>query len=69
MTRFLSRGRNSLLDGAKIAAFAEAGVDIVTAGFDVFKDSFDSPYTAKGIGIFTEAWDGTEEGDVAKWKL
>jgi transaldolase len=49
-------------DAAKIAAFAEAGVDIVTCAFDVYKESFYSPYTDYGMNIFTQAWDGTPEG-------
>jgi len=49
-------------DGHKIAEFAEAGVNIVTCGFDVYKDSFYSPYTDRGIGIFSDAWDNTEIG-------
>lgn len=36
-----------------------AGADIVTAGFDVYKDSFDHPYTAKGLKLFTDSWDAT----------
>jgi len=55
-------------EGSKMAQFAEAGVDSITAGFDVYKDSFYSPYTDRGIGIFSEAWDATEEGDVSQCK-
>jgi len=58
----------AIRDGNKIAQFAEAGVDIVTCAFDVYMDSFHSPYTDKGIAIFSEAWDGTEEGDISQWK-
>lgn len=36
-----------------------AGADIVTAGFDVYKDSFDHPYTAKGLKLFSDNWDAT----------
>ncbi len=36
-----------------------AGADIVTAGFDVFKDAFDHPYTAKGLKLFADNWDAT----------
>jgi len=53
----------AIRDGSKIAQFAEAGVDIVTCGFDVYKESFASPYTGHGIGIFSGAWDGTELGE------
>jgi transaldolase len=55
-------------EGQKIAAFAEAGVDIVTAGFEVYKDSFYSPYTKEGVEFFCGAWDDTEEGDVSQWR-
>ena len=51
-------------DAAKITAFAEIGVDIVTCGFDVYKESFYSPYTDYGMDIFTKAWDDTEEGSI-----
>jgi transaldolase len=36
-----------------------AGADIVTAGFDVYKDAFDHPYTAKGLKLFSDNWDAT----------
>ncbi len=36
-----------------------AGADIVTAGYDVYKDSFDHPYTAKGLKLFADNWDAT----------
>ncbi len=36
-----------------------AGADIVTAGFDVYKDTFDHPYTAKGLKLFADNWDAT----------
>jgi len=36
-----------------------AGADIVTAGFDVYKDAFDHPYTAKGLTLFSDNWDAT----------
>ncbi len=35
------------------------GADIVTAGFDVYKDAFDHPYTAKGLKLFADNWDAT----------
>jgi len=43
----------------QIAEAAIAGADIVTAGFDVYKDAFDHPYTAKGLKIFSDNWDAT----------
>jgi transaldolase len=36
-----------------------AGADIVTAGFDVYKDAFDHPYTANGLKLFSDNWDAT----------
>jgi transaldolase len=36
-----------------------AGADIVTAGFDVYKDAFDHPYTGKGLKLFSDNWDAT----------
>jgi transaldolase len=43
----------------QIVESAVAGADIVTAGFDVYKDAFDHPYTAKGLKIFADSWDAT----------
>ena len=33
------------------------GADIVTAGFQVYKDSLEHPFTDKGLKIFQDAWD------------
>jgi transaldolase len=46
-------------NGRQIAEAAVAGADIVTAGLAVFKDSFDHPYTAKGLKLFQDFWDQT----------
>ncbi len=46
-------------NGRQIAQAAVAGADIVTAGFDVYKDAFDHPYTAKGLKTFADSWDAT----------
>ncbi len=46
-------------NGRQIGDFAAAGADIVTAGLDVYKKSFEHPFTKHGLGIFREAWDGT----------
>ena len=43
----------------QIVEAAVAGAHIVTAGFDVYKDAFDHPYTAKGLKIFADSWDAT----------
>ena len=50
--------------GKQIADAALLNVDIVTAGFDVYKESFEHPFTDKGLKIFQDAWDKTELG---KW--
>jgi transaldolase len=44
-------------NGRQIAEAAIAGAHIVTAGFEVFKDAFDHPYTAVGLKRFGDAWD------------
>ncbi|MBI5303253.1 MAG: transaldolase [Chloroflexi bacterium] len=46
-------------NGRQIVEAAVAGADIVTAGFDVYKDAFDHPYTAKGLKLFSDNWDAT----------
>jgi transaldolase len=47
-------------NGHQIASAALCGADIVTAGFDVFKESFEHPFTRHGIEIFSDAWDQTK---------
>jgi transaldolase len=49
--------------GKQIVDAALASADIVTAAFDVYKESFEHPFTERGIKIFTDAWDSTEIGD------
>ncbi|MGX8708889.1 MAG: transaldolase family protein [bacterium] len=46
-------------NGKQIGDYAEIGADIVTCGLDVYKASFEHPFTAYGIGVFREAWDST----------
>jgi transaldolase len=46
-------------NGRQIVDAAVAGADIVTAGFDVFKEAFDHPYTGVGLGKFQNFWDQT----------
>ncbi|MBN1330352.1 MAG: transaldolase [Candidatus Heimdallarchaeota archaeon] len=48
-------------NGKQIAEAAEIGVHIVTAGFDVFKTSFEHPFTDKGLKIFQNAWDNIKK--------
>lgn len=45
--------------GKQIVDCAEAGADIVTAGLQVFKDSFYHPFTDYGLSKFRSAWDKT----------
>lgn len=45
--------------GKQIVDCATAGADIITAGLDVYLDSFKHPFTNQGLNIFTEAWDNT----------
>jgi transaldolase len=43
-------------NGRQIVDSAVSGADIVTAGFDVYKASFDHPFTDRGLKIFQDAW-------------
>ena len=43
----------------QIVEAAVSGAHITTAGFDVFKDAFDHPYTHLGLKRFADAWDAT----------
>lgn len=44
-------------NGRQIADAAVAGADIVTAGYAVYKDAFDHPYTRDGLAKFQGFWD------------
>ncbi|WP_444659456.1 transaldolase family protein [Caproiciproducens sp. R2] len=46
-------------NGKQIGDYAEIGADIVTCGLDVYKASFEHPFTAYGIDVFRKAWDST----------
>jgi transaldolase len=46
-------------NGRQIVEAAVAGAHIVTAAFDVYKESFDHPYTHEGLKRFSDAWDKT----------
>jgi transaldolase len=50
---------SAVRNGRQIAEAAVAGADIVTAGFDIYKDAFDHPYTHVGLGKFQGFWDQT----------
>ncbi|MGV9173435.1 MAG: transaldolase family protein [Promethearchaeia archaeon] len=54
----------ALRNGKQIVEAAVTGADIVTAGFDVYKESFEHPFTDKGLKIFQDAWDDTEIGEL-----
>lgn len=49
----------ALRNGKQIADAAKAGADIVTCGLDVYKASFEHPFTEYGLGVFRKAWDET----------
>jgi transaldolase len=46
-------------NGKQIGDYAAMGADIVTAGLDVYKASFEHPFTTYGLGVFRDAWDHT----------
>ena len=46
-------------NGKQIVDCAVAGADIVTAGLQVYKDSFYHPFTDYGLEKFQNAWDNT----------
>ncbi len=46
--------------GLQIVDAAVAGADIVTAGFAVYQDLFDHPYTDVGLSRFASFWDQTQ---------
>ena len=47
-------------NGRQIVNAAISGADIVTAGYDVYKEGFEHPYTPIGLTKFAEFWDKTE---------
>lgn len=46
-------------NGRQIGDYAAIGADIVTCGLDVYKTSFEHPFTTYGLGVFRGAWDST----------
>ncbi len=46
-------------NGKQIADFATMGADIVTCGLEVYKASFEHPFTTYGLDVFRDAWDNT----------
>jgi transaldolase len=49
----------ALRNSFQIGEGAMAGAHCVTAGFSVYQDSFQNPYTTMGEEVFQAAWDGT----------
>jgi transaldolase len=49
----------AIRNGHQIVTAATLGVDIVTAGLDVYKAALDHPYTWEGIKRFSNFWDQT----------
>lgn len=49
----------ALRNGKQIADAAKAGAHIVTCGLDIYKSSFEHPFTNYGLGVFRKAWDET----------
>jgi transaldolase len=49
----------AIRNSRQIAEAATAGAHCVTAGFDVYQDSFRNPYTDMGNEVFAAAWDAT----------
>jgi transaldolase len=50
---------SAVRNGRQIADAAVIGADITTAGFQVYRDAFDHPYTHVGLGKFQGFWDQT----------
>jgi transaldolase len=46
-------------NGRQFVDAAVAGADIVTAGFAIYQDLFDHPYTHVGLAKFQSFWDQT----------
>ncbi len=49
----------ALRSGAQIAHAFRNGADAITCGLDIYKEAMLHPFTDKGMGIFTDAWDNT----------
>lgn len=50
-------------NGKTIVDSAISGADIVTAGFQVYKDSFYHPFTDYGLKVFQDAWDESSKAN------
>jgi transaldolase len=51
---------SAVRNGRQIVEAAVAGADIVTAGFAVYQEAFDHPYTHVGLAKFQSFWDKTQ---------
>jgi len=49
-------------NGKQIGDYAVMGADIITCGLDVYRDSFEHPFTAYGLEVFRNAWENTAKG-------
>ena len=47
--------------GKQIADAARMGLDIVTCGLQVYKNSLTHPFTDFGLKVFQDAWDNTKK--------
>lgn len=45
----------------QITEAINAKADIITAGFEVYKTAFQTPYTSMGLEIFSQAWDSIKK--------
>lgn len=50
----------AIRNAKQITEAINAKADILTAGFEVYKNAFQTPYTKMGLDIFSEAWDSIE---------
>lgn len=55
----------AIRNGSQIVQAAREGADIVTVGFDVYRESFHHPFTDHGIEVFGNAWDETNTSETA----
>lgn len=53
----------AIRNGRQIVDAAVSGAHIVTAGFDVYRESYYHPFTDLGIKRFSDAWDQTDTGE------
>ncbi len=53
----------ALRNARQIAEAAIAGAHIVTAGFDIYKSTFDHAFTDRGLALFQRSWDSTDTSE------